>query len=66
MNRMRIKDSVITNAYRVWFPAPSRDPRGPQEAFGLMHFGFYLTIAALVLMGLQVIYVLYQLATFVL
>ncbi len=31
-----------------------------------MHFGFYLMIAALVLMGLQVVYTLYQLATFVL
>jgi len=32
----------------------------------LMHFGFHLMIAALVLMGLEVIYALYQLATFVL
>ena len=32
----------------------------------LMHFGVYLMIAALVLMGLEVIYALYQLATFVL
>jgi hypothetical protein len=31
-----------------------------------MHFGPYLMIAALVLMGLEVIYALYQLATFVL
>jgi hypothetical protein len=31
-----------------------------------MHFGVYLMIAALVLMGLEVIYALYQLATFVL
>ena len=34
-----------------------------------MHFGFYLMIAALVLTGLmclQVVYTLYQLATFVL
>ena len=39
------------------------------EEFGskvLMHFGFYLMIAALVLTGLQVAYALYQLATFVL
>jgi hypothetical protein len=28
----------------------------------LMHFGFYLMIAALVLMGLEVSYALYQLA----
>jgi hypothetical protein len=29
-----------------------------------MHFGFYLMIAALVLMGLELLYALYQLATF--
>jgi len=29
-----------------------------------MHFGFYLMIAALVLMGLEVLYTLYQLVTF--
>jgi hypothetical protein len=29
-----------------------------------MHFGYYLVIAALVLMGLEVLYALYQLATF--
>jgi len=29
-----------------------------------MHFGFYLMIVALVLMGLQVLYALYHLATF--
>jgi len=32
----------------------------------LMHFGFYLMIAALVLVGLEVAYALYQLASFVL
>jgi hypothetical protein len=31
-----------------------------------MHFGSYLIIAALVLTGLQVLYALYQLASFVL
>jgi hypothetical protein len=31
-----------------------------------MHFGFYLMIAALVVMGLEVAYALYQLANFVL
>ena len=31
-----------------------------------MHFGFYLMIAALVLMGVEVGYALYQLASFVL
>ncbi|MEH2532323.1 hypothetical protein V1277_001294 [Bradyrhizobium sp. AZCC 1588] len=29
-----------------------------------MHFGYYLMIAALVLMGLEVLYALYQLSTF--
>jgi hypothetical protein len=51
-----------------WFTS-QRDPRARQEAFGcklFMHFGFYLMIAALVLMGLEAIYSLYQLATFVL
>ena len=43
--------------------------RARQAAFGykpFMHFGFYLMIVALVLMGLEAIYALYQLATFVL
>jgi len=31
-----------------------------------MHFGFYLMVAAFVLMGLEVGYALYQLASFVL
>jgi hypothetical protein len=29
-----------------------------------MHFGYYLMMAALALMGLEVLYALYQLATF--
>jgi hypothetical protein len=33
---------------------------------GLMHFSAYLVIAALVLMGLQLAYAFYQLASFVL
>jgi hypothetical protein len=46
----------------------ARYPLGPQEAFGfksLMHFNFYLMNAALVLLGLEVIYALYQLAKLV-
>jgi hypothetical protein len=46
----------------------ARYPLGPQEAFGfksLMHFNFYLMNAALVLMGFEVIYALYQLAKLV-
>jgi len=50
----------------------ARYPRGPRKAIGSdpigftsrMHFGYYLMIAALVLMGLEVLYALYQLATF--
>jgi cytochrome b561 len=41
----------------------------PQEDFGCnfyMHFGFYLLMVALVVIGLEAIYSLYQLATFVL
>jgi hypothetical protein len=58
----------FSNTHRVWFTA-LRDPRAGQLAFGcksFMHFGFYLMIAALVLIGLEAIYSLYQLATFVL
>jgi hypothetical protein len=46
----------------------ARSPLGPQEAFGfksLMHFNFYLMNAAFVLLGLEVIYALYQLAKLV-
>jgi hypothetical protein len=41
----------------------------PSEPFGFksfMHFGYYLMIAALTLVGLEVVHALYQLATFVL
>jgi hypothetical protein len=41
----------------IWLKAPLKAP---------MHFGFYLMIAALVLMGVEVGYALYQLASFVL
>jgi len=37
---------------------------GPIGFKSRMHFGYYLMIAALVLMGLEVLYALYQLATF--
>ena len=41
---------------------------GRRKTFGhiilAMHFGFYLMIAALVIMGVEVIYALYQLANF--
>ena len=50
---------------RVWLKILS----SPIEAFGLkplMHFSYYLMIAALTLIGFEVIYALYQLAAFVL
>jgi hypothetical protein len=46
----------------------ARSSLGAQEAFGfksLMHFNFYLMNAAFVLLGLEVIYALYQLAKLV-
>jgi hypothetical protein len=49
----------------VWLKIPS----GPRAAFGFktfMHFSYYLMIAALTLIGFEVIYALYQLAAFVL
>jgi hypothetical protein len=49
----------------VWLEGAS----GPREAFGFksfMHFSYYLMIAALTLIGFEVIYALYQLASFVL
>jgi hypothetical protein len=55
-----------SDAYRVWFTAwreSARAAKGIGCKSG-MHFGYYLMIAALVLMGLEVLYALYQLATF--
>jgi hypothetical protein len=55
-----------SDAYRVWFTA-RRDSARAARGIGfksLMHFGYYLMIAALVLMGLEVLYALYQLSTF--
>ena len=52
-----------------WVSGPARDRRGPITNIWfktLMHLGSYLMIAALLLMGLEMIYALYQLATFVL
>jgi hypothetical protein len=49
----------------VWLGIAS----GPRAASGFksfMHFSYYLMIAALTLIGFEVIYALYQLASFVL
>ena len=59
---------VPSDPYRVWFTA-WREFRTGRESVDIgfksrMHFGYYLMIAALVLMGLEVLYALYQLATF--
>ena len=57
---------VPSDAYRVWFTA-WRDSARAAKGIGFksrMHFNYYLMIAALVLMGLEVLYALYQLATF--
>jgi hypothetical protein len=58
---------VPSDAYRVWFTAWPRNSHRAAKGIGFksgMHFGYYLMIAALVLMGLEVLYALYQLATF--
>ena len=57
---------VPSDAFRVWFTACrklAQAARGIGFKSG-MHFGYYLMIAALVLMGLEVLYALYQLVTF--
>jgi hypothetical protein len=64
----------ITHAYRLASRPAALLLHGPCETFDcetfwlktLMHFGVYLMIAALVLMGLEVGYALYQLAGMVL
>jgi len=53
------------NAYRIWHGLNAQ-AAGIILVKSLMHFGSYLMIAALVLTGLQVLYTLYQLATFML
>ena len=57
---------VPSDAYRVWFTAWRESARAAKRirCKSGMHFGYYLMIAALVLMGLEVLYALYQLATF--
>ena len=66
----RRKPSVPSSAFifqriGVWL----KSPNGPRQAFGFksfMHFSYYLMIAALTLIGFEVIYALCQLAAFVL
>jgi hypothetical protein len=49
-------------------PGPTQNAQAATENCfkAVMHFSFYLMIAALVVVGLEVAYALYQLATFVL
>jgi hypothetical protein len=49
-------------------PGPPQNAQAARENCfkAVMHFSFYLMIAALVVVGLEVAYALYQLATFVL
>ncbi len=67
------KITSTTSPTRIEFavrPAELRCGRGEYLNLGSlkapMHFGVYLMIAALLLMGVEVGYALYQLATFVL
>jgi len=58
-------EAFCSNCRRVWLSSLS----GPRAAFGfksLMHLSYYLMIAALTLVGFEVIYALCQLAAFVL
>jgi hypothetical protein len=69
-NRRRSVRRAISLPIRIEFglrPCAIR-ARGNKHlvASPFMHFGFYLMIIALVLMGLEAIYSLYQLANFVL
>jgi hypothetical protein len=48
-------------------PGPAQRCAGRKNAFeqkAAMHFGFYMMIAALLIMGVEVLYALYQLANF--
>ena len=54
---VRPADARVATARHIDFKVLPKAP---------MHFGFYLMIAALLLMGVEVGYALYQLATFVL
>lgn len=53
----------------IWVGAPWREIGAGRKRIGFksfMHFSFYLMIAALVLVGFEVAYALYQLTMFVL
>jgi hypothetical protein len=50
----------------VYVPARSARPREVSGFEPPMHFSFYLMIAALVLVGFEVVYAIYQLTLFAL
>jgi hypothetical protein len=61
------KSQIYQAAQRALWCSKLRGPSRRDFRFqGLMHFSAYLVIAALVLMGLQLAYAFYQLASFVL
>jgi hypothetical protein len=66
-NPTQLKErQVITPAYLSSVFGLSR-PRRPHDSIWFkpsMHFSFYLMIAALVILGVEVAYTLYQLANF--
>jgi cytochrome b561 len=59
---------VIIHEFLSLTPGPPQNAQAARENCfkAVMHFSFYLMIAALVVVGLEVAYALYQLATFVL
>lgn len=57
---------AASEAFRAVFVATSTISKKIFWFQALMHFSSYLMIAALALMGLQLAYAFYQLATFVL
>lgn len=61
-----IRHATLSDTQQIWFRSLHA---GPWEVSGfqpLMHFSFYLMIAALVLVGFEVAYAIYQLTLFVL
>jgi hypothetical protein len=67
-NLTKVIDAESAPVTHEFGTGPRVVARWPQEKLlGIilaMHFGFYLMIAALVIMGAEVVYALYQLANF--
>jgi hypothetical protein len=60
------RSSPMSFGFGSRYCAELRRPQEKIDSRVLMHFSFYLMMAALVLVGLEVAYALYQLAAFVL